>query len=235
MTDILQTVDLTKKYSREYANQGICMHVERSSVYGLIGKNGAGKTTLLKQLAGYLHSTGGRIQWYGVQGGTVPRIGAAIGSDRLDRSLTAGETLRLYGEACGQTDGGEAEALLDYFGLSRLGKKKVGSYSSGMKQRLAVALALAGRPELVLLDEPTNGLDPAGIRELREKIREINRKTNTTFIISSHILGELTRIAHCCGILAEGKLIREVRAEKLEAFTMEEKENCFIRWMEGNP
>lgn len=234
MTEILRTINLSKKYGREYANENISIHVKAGSVYGLMGKNGAGKTTLMKQIAGFTYSTSGRIEWERNPKGAMPKIGAAIAPDKLDKSLTAEETLRLYGGAYGKVNTGEAEELLKLFDLYSCRRKKIGAYSAGMRQKLAVALALMGDPDLVLLDEPINGLDPAGVKKLREILKERNEKKRTTIMISSHILGELIKIADFYGILANGKLVREFEASELEHLSMEEKENYFIRCMEGS-
>ena len=224
---ILEIKSVTKRYGNEIANNEITLSVERGEIYGLIGENGAGKTTLIRQIAGLASSDEGKITCNSVNG-----IGIALDPGRLDPDMTAQELLDTYIAFTDGKTGRFSKELLEYVGLQNE-KKKIGKFSLGMKQRLLIATAIIGYPELVILDEPTNGLDPIGIRDMREKIKHMNEELGITFLISSHNLGELVRIADRYGVLCKGRLVKEIRVEELKDMNEDQRELFFIRAMEG--
>lgn len=218
MSDILlSTSSLTKHYGSKAALDKVDIHVHRGDIYGLIGRNGAGKTTLLKILNDQIRPTSGTVNASDQNPGKHHPFGVLIESPGLYPEFNGRENLMLKCIALGiKNPGAEADALLKLVDLKSAGNKKVKNYSLGMKQRLGVALALMGEPELLLLDEPINGMDPQGILEIREMLIHINRTRGVTIVISSHILDELAKFATRYGILENGALIREVTREELE-------------------
>lgn len=206
MKIILETRDLCKKYKKQAANQNICISVEENSVYGLLGPNGAGKSTLLKMLTGMITPSSGEIVYKGKEWerSILPSIGALIEAPPLYENLTAKENLKVRTLMYGLPDS-RIKEVLSIVGLTNTGKKRAGQFSMGMKQRLGIALALLNNPKLLILDEPTNGLDPIGIGDLRELIRSFP-KQGITVILSSHILSEVEQIADHIGIIAGGEL-----------------------------
>lgn len=221
MENIIETFSLTKQYRRQKAVNNISISVEQGSIYGLIGRNGAGKTTLLKMIAGLSSPTDGEIAVFGMKGSeknaVMNRIGALIENPGLYPNMTAEENLKVKCYALGIRDKNLPAELLKLVGLSDTGKKVTKKFSLGMKQRLAMAIALAGNPDILLLDEPINGLDPQGIAEIRETILRLNREKNITFIISSHILDELSKIATHYGIIHKGELVEQLTRDELAA------------------
>lgn len=206
MSIILETRDLCKKFKKQYANQNISITVEENSIYGLLGPNGAGKSTLLKMLTGMLTKTSGEIYFQGKswKRKDLASIGALIEAPPLYENLTAYENLKTRALLYGLPDARIRE-VLEIVSLTDTGKKKAGHFSMGMKQRLGIAIALLNHPKLLILDEPTNGLDPIGITDLRELIRSFP-KQGITVILSSHILSEVEQIADSIGIIANGRL-----------------------------
>lgn len=221
MKYLLQTNSLTKQYGRQKAVNAVNIHIRQGDIYGLIGRNGAGKTTLLKMLSGLAAPTEGDFTLYGKSGKEVyrclSRVGTLIERPGIYPNMSAAENLRVKCLAMGIRKKGEIEEILDIVGLGDTGKKKVKNFSLGMKQRLGIALALVGNPDLVILDEPINGLDPQGIAEIRETLSRLNSERNITFIISSHILEELSKIATHYGIIHDGVLLQELTREELLA------------------
>lgn len=220
MEYLLTTDAITKQYGRQKAVDAVNIHIRQGAIYGLIGRNGAGKTTLLKMVSGLAAPTEGSFALYGKTGREVneymSRIGSLIETPGIYPDLSASENLKLKCLAMGirsKTD--MVGELLETVGLGSAGKKKTKHFSLGMKQRLGIALALAGYPDLVILDEPINGLDPQGIAEIRETIFKLNKERNLTFILSSHILEELSKIATDYGIIHNGSLLRELTREEL--------------------
>lgn len=203
---ILKTTELTKSFKGQIAVNRISLSIEKNSVYGLLGPNGAGKSTILKMIAGILKPTSGRVEFDGHEWSRndLKEIGALIENPPLYDNLTAYENLKARTLALGLSDARISEVLTTVQ-LTDTGKKKAGQFSLGMKQRLGIALALLNKPKLLILDEPTNGLDPVGIQELRELIRSFPEK-GITVILSSHILSEVERIADHIGIISNGKL-----------------------------
>lgn len=216
---LLTTRDLTKRYGHQKAVDRVSVHIRKGAVYGLIGRNGAGKTSFLRMIAGLSRPTGGEISLFGYTGkelnGVRTRVGCLIEGPGLYPNMSAYENLRTKCILLGIHRKGYEEELLRLVGLSGTGKKRAGHFSLGMRQRLGIALALVGEPDLLILDEPVNGLDPQGIVEVRETIQKLNQERNITIIISSHILEELSKIATDYGIIDRGSLIQEITREEL--------------------
>lgn len=206
MDFILSTKDLCKSFKGQMAVNHVSIGVQRNSVYGLLGPNGAGKSTLLKMLTGILHTSDGEIIFDGHpwQRNDLEHIGALIEMPPLYENLTAYENLKVRTTLLGLPNTRIRE-VLEIVNLTNTGKKKAGQFSLGMKQRLGIAIALVNSPRLLILDEPTNGLDPLGIGELRELIRSFPQK-GITVILSSHILSEVQQIADHVGIIVNGTL-----------------------------
>ena len=217
MSYVIETTDLTKKFPNKLAVDNVSMHVERGDIYGLIGRNGAGKTTIMKMILGTLFPTSGWITLFSDNDLNKQRrkIGSLIEAPGLYRGCTAYENMKRFSILYGGTDE-DIKKLLKFVGLEDTGKMKVGHFSLGMKQRLGIAVALLGDPEVLILDEPINGLDPSGIKEIRDIIVKLNKQKNVTFVISSHLLDELGKIATRYGILSDGKLVDEISAEELQ-------------------
>ncbi|MBU3088329.1 ATP-binding cassette domain-containing protein [Clostridium gasigenes] len=217
---ILKTNKITKKYGTQAAVDSINITIKKGDIYGFIGQNGAGKTTLMRMITGLIHKTSGDIELLG--GSTESElnnartmVGSLIETPCFYGGMTARENLevsRLVRNIAGKEC---IDEVLKLVGLTDLKKKKVKNFSLGMKQRLGIANALLGNPRLLILDEPINGLDPMGIIEIRELLKKVNREKDVTILISSHILGELSELATCYGIISHGKLIEEISSEKL--------------------
>ena len=216
MEYVIETKTLSKKYGEKLAVNGISLHVRKGDIYGLIGKNGAGKTTLMKLLLGLTTANGGEIKLFGSTDLDRARrkIGSLIEAPALYKNETAFENMKRFAILAPTSDE-EIRNLLTLVGLGNVGSKKAGEFSLGMKQRLGIAIALLGNPELLILDEPINGLDPAGIKEIRDMILELNAK-GVTFLISSHLLDELGKIATNYGIMSGGVLVEEITSAELE-------------------
>lgn len=223
MSMILKTSDLCKKFKGQSAVDNVSLHIEENSVYGLLGPNGAGKSTILKMIAGILKPTSGIIEIDGhIWSRTDLRnIGALIETPPLYENLTAYENLKVRTLALGLPEA-RIEEVLNTVQLLNTGRKKAGHFSLGMKQRLGIALALLPHPKLLILDEPTNGLDPIGIQELRDLIRSFPQQ-GITVILSSHILSEVEQIADRIGIISAGKLGYENKID-----TSEDLETIFM-------
>ena len=203
---ILETKELTKKFGRQKAVDNLSLQIEKNSVYGLLGPNGAGKSTTLKMITGMLHKTSGEIlfedkPWSRAD---LEKIGALIEMHPLYDNLTAWENLKVRTLLLGLPDS-RIKEVLEIVDLKNTGKKKSGQFSIGMKQRLGIAIALLNHPRLLILDEPTNGLDPLGIQELRDLIKSFPEQ-GITVILSSHILAEVEQIADHIGIINNGRL-----------------------------
>ncbi|MDR0500540.1 MAG: ATP-binding cassette domain-containing protein [Coriobacteriales bacterium] len=233
---ILRTYELTKQYRHETAVDSVNMTINRGDIYGLIGKNGAGKTTLMKLISGLASPTSGKIELFGSTNLTEQRakIGCLIETPALYDHMTAIQNLNMIKTILKTTIRFDVNEVLDIVGLKDVGKKKVSKFSLGMKQRLGVALALMGSPEFLILDEPINGLDPLGIKELRELLLKLNKEFGLTILISSHILSELFKLASCYGIIANGKLVAEITQQEVENNSFNEKsmEESLLKLME---
>ena len=219
MEYILETNSIVKTFRKHNAVDNVSIHVKQGDIYGLIGRNGAGKTTLLKIISDLSAPTSGSYKVFGKtkkeMKGISSRMGSLIETPGFYENMTAEENLMIKCIALGQRDKNTAKELLKLVGLSDTANKKVGKFSLGMKQRLGMALALVGNPDIVVLDEPINGLDPNGIIEVRDMVLKLNKEKGITFIISSHILEELSKIATNYGIIENGKLIEEMSSEEL--------------------
>ena len=214
----VETLSLSKTYSGKAAVDHLNMKVREGAIYGFIGRNGAGKSTTLKMLCGLAKPTGGDIRLFGKPAGdvyTARRIGCLIETAGLYPQMTARQNLVMKAKCIGLPDEKSVDEALDITGLTDTGSKKTKHFSMGMKQRLGIALALLGNPDLLILDEPINGLDPEGTREVRKLLLSLNEE-GKTLIISSHILGELNKISTHYGIIKEGRLVEQIDAESLE-------------------
>ena len=214
---VISTHGLTKQYARRAVVDNVDLSVKKGEIYGLIGKNGAGKTTIMRMLLGLALPTGGRVEIFGKPFSTksLARVGSLIEAPALYTDHTAEENLKRFAIIKG-ADPSCIPALLKRVGLSDTGSKKAGQFSLGMRQRLGIAIAMLGKPELLILDEPVNGLDPAGMKEVRDLILSLNREEGITVLISSHLLDELARTVHRYGIICEGHLVDELSVEELK-------------------
>ncbi|HEM9292660.1 lantibiotic protection ABC transporter ATP-binding protein [Streptococcus agalactiae] len=203
---ILETKNLTKTFGKQKAVDSISLKIKENSIYGLLGPNGAGKSTTLKMITGMIHKTSGQICFEGHEWSRedLSDIGALIEMPALYENLSARENLKARTLLLGLPDS-RIDEVLEIVSLKDTGKKKSGQFSLGMKQRLGIAIALLNNPKLLILDEPTNGLDPLGIQELRDLIRSFPEK-GITVILSSHILAEVEQTADHIGIINNGKL-----------------------------
>lgn len=223
MEYVLQTNALTKQYRHFKALSNLTMNVPKGSIYGFVGKNGAGKTTLIRIICGLQSPTSGSYTLYDTDC-SAPlilkarrRIGAVVETPSIYLDMTAKENLRQQYLILGRPSYDGIDELLALVGLSDTGSKKAKNFSLGMRQRLGIAIALAGNPDFLVLDEPVNGLDPEGIVEIRELILKLNREQQITVLISSHILDELSRLATHYGFIDAGHMVKEISAADLEA------------------
>lgn len=219
MDYVLKTEGITKAYGGNLVVDHVNMHVRKGDIYGFIGKNGAGKTTFMRLVAGLAAPMEGSIELFGSRELEKQRvrIGTLIEQPGLYGAMTAWENMEIMRRNFGITDKQATDQMLKFVGLSEAGKKKVKNFSLGMKQRLGIAIALYRNPDFLILDEPINGLDPEGIKEMRDLLLKLNEEKQITILISSHILGELSKIATNYGIIKEGALIEEFEAEELKS------------------
>ncbi len=223
METVLSTDNLSKQYRDHKVLDRVSMHVEKGAIYGFVGKNGAGKTTLIRIICGLQSPTSGGYTLYGRRNTdkgvsqSRRRMGAIVETPSVYLDMTAEENLREQYRVLGLPSFQGIQALLELVGLSGTGKKKAKNFSLGMRQRLGIAVALAGSPDFLVLDEPVNGLDPQGIVEMRELILKLNREHQVTVLISSHILDELSRLATHYGFIDGGRIMKEISAAELEA------------------
>ncbi|MGF7143592.1 ABC-2 type transport system ATP-binding protein [Anaerotaenia torta] len=224
MNDLnLETTNLSKRFGKQLAVNEVSLQIKRNSVYGLLGPNGAGKTTTLKMIIGLLRPTSGSIIFDGEpwQRKHLAKIGSLIEAPALYGNLTAVENLMVYTKLM-DIPKEKIQEVLEAVDLMDTGKKRASQFSMGMKQRLGIAIALLGNPELLILDEPTNGLDPVGIQELRDLIASFPKR-GMTVILSSHILTEVAQVVDTIGIINGGKLLfqgKVDRGENLEKLFM---------------
>lgn len=216
---VLSTHGLTRAYGRALALDGVDLTVRRGEIYGLIGRNGAGKSTLLRLVSGQSVPTSGSIRLFGKTGADLrrerARTGVILEAPSFSPFLGARENLEYYRIQRGIPGQDAVEEALELVELTDTGSKKFKNFSLGMKQRLGLALALMSRPEFLLLDEPINGLDPEGVAQFRELFRRLNQERQTTILISSHVLSELSAVATCYGFLERGRLLEEITAQEL--------------------
>lgn len=213
---VLRTLDLTKRFRAKTVVDHLNISIRRGDIYGFIGPNGAGKTTAMKVVLGMLTPTSGTFELFGQPQNqkALRRVGSLIESPGLYTDCTAWENMKRFSILSGGTDV-EIQNILGLVGLLEVGKKKVKYFSLGMKQRLGIAISLLGNPEMLILDEPVNGLDPMGMKDVRDTILRINREMGVTFFISSHLLGELEKISTVYGIINKGILTEQITAEEL--------------------
>lgn len=223
MEYVLETRNLCKQYKHFKALDNFNMNVPKGSIYGFVGKNGAGKTTLIRQICGLQRPDSGSLKLFGASfdddagiSKARSRMGAVVETPSIFLDMTAEENLKAQYRVLGLPTFDGIKELLELVGLSDTGKKKAKNFSLGMKQRLGIAIALCGQPDFLVLDEPVNGLDPEGIIEIRELILKLNKEENITFLISSHILDELARLATWYGFIDSGRMLREMSSEELE-------------------
>lgn len=222
MENILTTQQLKKRYGKHMAVNGVDMHIEKGDIYGFVGENGSGKTTVIRMITGLIFPNSGSFRLFGTEntdphiGKARSRIGAIVETPSIYLNMSAYDNLKQQCILLGKPEERILPVLQDV-GLEQLysDKKRAGNFSLGMRQRLGIAMALLGDPEFLILDEPMNGLDPAGIVEVRELILRLNRERGITFLISSHILPELSLVATKYGIISKGKLLQEITAEQL--------------------
>lgn len=222
MDYVLETNALGKSYGHFKALNGLSMHVPKGAIYGFVGKNGAGKTTLIRLICGLQNPSSGSYTLYGIQNTQKQiskarrRIGAIVETPSIFLNMTAEENMKHQYRILGLPSFEGIQDTLHLVGLADTGKKKAGNFSLGMRQRLGIAVALAGDPDFLVLDEPVNGLDPQGIIEMRELILKLNQERQITVLISSHILDELSRLATHYGFIDGGRILKEMSAEELE-------------------
>lgn len=220
MSYIIKTNQLTKAYKGKEVVSNVNMKVKKGEIYGFLGPNGAGKTTIMKMLTNLVKPTSGEIEIFGEKltnssYEVLKRMGSIIEYPVFYDRLTARENLELHCEYMGYYDKKAIDAALDLVKLKDIENKSVKDFSLGMKQRLGIARAIITKPELLILDEPINGLDPVGIKELRDLFHMLCREYGMTMLISSHILGEMEQIADTIGVISDGKLIKEVSIDEI--------------------
>ena len=223
METIFECKGLCKKYGSFQALNDLNMTINKGEIYGFVGKNGAGKTTLIRMICGLQVPSAGTFSLMGTEYNSAEinrarrRLGAVVESPAFYKNMSAKDNMIQQYLMLGLPDYNGIDELLEVVGLADTGKKKAKDFSLGMRQRLGIALALCGNPDFIILDEPTNGLDPQGIIDIRELILKLNRERGITFLISSHILDELSRLATCYGFIDKGHIVREMTADELRA------------------
>lgn len=220
MTPVIEAYGITKRYGAITAVDHLNMQVNQGDVYGFIGRNGAGKSTVMRMIAGLARPTEGDIKLFGKPLGqsNTQNIGALIEAPGLYQNLNAFDNMMCKALAFGLADPKHKSAeLLSFVGLGNVGKLKSKNFSMGMKQRLGLALALLGDPDLLLLDEPLNGLDPEGTRDIRQLIMQLNAERGMTVLVSSHVLEQLGKMATRYGVIRKGVMVREITAEQVDA------------------
>lgn len=220
MNTVIKTTNLSKIYGEQKSVDQLSITVNQGEIYGFLGRNGAGKTTTIRMLLGLIRPTYGQIEIFGEnlfknQKRILRRIGSIVEVPGFYENLTAKENLLINAKIIGVHKKNAIDEALEIVGLQNENKKLVGKYSLGMKQRLGIARALLHNPELLILDEPTNGLDPIGIKEMRRLIKSLAAERNITILISSHILSEIEQLADHMGIIHEGKLLEEIGIDHL--------------------
>ncbi|HDO9649560.1 TPA: ABC transporter ATP-binding protein, partial [Clostridioides difficile] len=218
---VIETKQLTKIYGKQTAVDKVNLHVKKGRIYGLLGRNGAGKTTIMKMILGLASITSGEVDVFGenIKGRekrVYPRIGAIIETPGFYPNLTGTENLEIFAKLRGTAVPNAVKRAMEIVGLPYKNKKLFSKYSLGMKQRLGIANAILHDPELLILDEPTNGLDPIGIAEMRKFIRDLSVEHGKTILISSHILSEISLLADDIGIIDHGVLLEESSMSELE-------------------
>lgn len=221
MDNIIEVRNLTKRYKKQLALDDVSLTIQAGDIYGLIGRNGAGKTTLLKAILQMITLTNGSVQLFGEtidrhHVKQLSRVGSMIETPAAYENLTAEQNLTYFCKLEGIVEPNAVTDALKFVSLVDTGKKKFKHFSLGMKQKLGLAMALLKKPDLLILDEPINGLDPVAIAEFRELLLKLNRENSTTILISSHILDELYHVATRFGFINEGKLVKEITKAAFE-------------------
>ena len=220
MDYVMETNNLTKRYQSATVVDHVSLHIPKGKIYGLLGRNGAGKTTIMKMMLQLVRPTEGTIRMFGAgyqehMSDTYRKIGSIIETPGFYTNLTGQENLEILAKLRGKISKDAVRNALEIVGLDKEKKKPFLDYSLGMKQRLGIAAAIMHKPELLILDEPINGLDPIGISEIRQFLCDLSRTKGTTIFISSHVLSEIEQIADVIGVMNEGKLVEEVNMEEL--------------------
>lgn len=241
MNAIIRTNELTKAVKGKTIVTNVNLNVKKGEIYGLLGPNGAGKTTIMKMLTGLIIPTSGEIMLFGKRLAEtakdgLKRVGSIIEYPIFFEHLTAMENLQIHCEYLGFYDKRAIIQALDMVQLKGIEDKKVKDFSLGMKQRLGIARAAITKPELIVLDEPTNGLDPIGIKDMRDLVRTLNKEYGITFLLSSHILGEIEQVADRIGVIRDGQLVDEVslsdirkqRTDYIELLTSNVQRSAFL-------
>lgn len=258
MTQILKTYNLTKEFKNFSAVKNLNLNINKGDIYGFLGQNGAGKTTTIRIIMGLVKATSGEVELFSQKVSTknrnlLQRVGSMIEYPGFYPNLTAKENLEIHRRMMGIQEKNSIVDSLKIVGIEDVKNKKVKEFSLGMKQRLGIARALLHHPEFLILDEPTNGLDPMGIKEIRELIIDLSRKQGITFLISSHILSEIQLMANKIGIIHKGELLEEIPYDELQkrnrhyinikvnddkkaSFLLEQKLNIkdFVIWEKNN-
>lgn len=222
MDYVLKADNLCKKYKDFKALNGLSMKIPKGAIYGFIGKNGSGKTTFIRLVCGLQEPTSGFYTLYGIKSDDKDivksrrRMGAVVETPAIHPNMSATDNLKQQYRILGLPSFDGLDEILKLTGLFETGKKKAKDFSLGMRQRLGIAVALVGNPDFLILDEPANGLDPQGIIDIRELILKLNREYQITFLISSHILDELSKLATHYGFIDNGSIIKEISADELE-------------------
>lgn len=224
MEYVLQTFDIVKKYNKQRVLDKVNMNIQKGDIYGFVGENGSGKTTIIRLVTGLIFADEGSYKLFDVSNKDNKilekrkKVGAVVETPSIYRNMTAYENLKTQCLLLGVNDENKIKEVLEIVGLADLydSKKHAGNFSLGMRQRLGIAMALLNEPEFLILDEPMNGLDPEGIVSMRELIIHLNQNKGITFLISSHILTELSLIANRYGIISKGKIIKEISYEDMK-------------------
>lgn len=241
MEYVVRTNKLTKRIRGNELVSNVNLHIKKGEIYGFLGQNGAGKTTIMKMLTGLISPTGGEIELFGKkltnsERASLQRVGSIIEYPIFFDHLTAMQNLQLHCEYLGFYDFKAIMQALDMVHLTGIEDKVVKEFSLGMKQRLGIVRAIITKPELIILDEPTNGLDPIGIKDMRDLIRMLNNEYGMTFLLSSHILGEIEQVADRIGVIKNGKLVNEVtlaeiskqRTDYIEIVTKDVEKSVYL-------
>lgn len=218
--NVLELKNISKKYGKATVVDNFSLNVEKGHICGLIGPNGAGKTTIMKMMAGLASPTSGEIGFFGKNDNldlSRKRMAFMLEAPIIDKSMNARQNMEYVRYVKGVADKKKIDEMLDFVGLGNVGKKAVGKFSLGMTQRLGIAMALLTEPEIMVLDEPVNGLDPEGIVEIRLMLKKLSEEKNVTIIISSHILSELSELCTDFSIINHGKQLENLSREELMA------------------
>ena len=229
--NIIQADNIRKKYGKNTILSNVSIHIKQGEIYGLVGKNGSGKTTLLRILTGQIQKYDGTVT-VGKINNQKCKISAVINSPALFLNMTAIENMTAQALLFGINDNEKNKKILKTVGLEEFKDKKVSSFSLGMTQRLKIGMALLKLPDILILDEPINGLDPGGIADLRKLLFNLNKEHGITILISSHILSELEHIATCFGVLSDGNIVKEIST--IDVFNSESTlEKLYMQYTRG--